>query len=276
VTRPAGASPAAPFLRGLAALGGLGLVSLLGLLPLLGPALDHMAAQPGAPALPRPALAALLLVQPALLVLALTASGLALAPGAGLRSLIADAARGGPVRAASGAATLRLLAVTTLLAAAVLAADVALVRAFPASFPGVPHAGELGIAARIGALFYGGVVEELMLRLGAMTLLVRAGMRLAPGLHARRPGLVAWPAIALAALLFGLAHLPAMAGVAPLSGPVVARTVGLNLLLGLLYGWAYWRMALEYAMLSHAWTHGVFGALGAVLALLPPPAAPVL
>jgi hypothetical protein len=265
-----------PYLRALAALSALGLIGLSGLLPLLGPAIDHLAARPGAPPLPKAALAALLLVQPALLLVALTALGLALAPGAGLRSLVADAARWRPVRPASRAATLRLLAVTTLLAAGVLAADVALLRLFPASFPGVPHAGELGFAARIGAVLHGGVAEELMLRFGAMTLLVRAGMRLAPGLHARRPGLVVWPAIALAALLFGLAHLPAMAGVAPLSGPVVARTVGLNLVLGLLYGWAYWRMALEYAMLAHAWTHGVFGLLGAILAVLLPRAAPVL
>ena len=48
--------------------------------------------------------------------------------------------------------------------------------------------------------------------------------------------------------------------------PVIARTIVLNAALGLLFGFAYWRYALEYAMFSHALVHVVFGVVGAVAA----------
>jgi hypothetical protein len=51
-----------------------------------------------------------------------------------------------------------------------------------------------------------------------------------------------------------------------LTSPLVARTIVLNAALGLLFGFAYWRYALEYAMLSHALVHVVFGVAGAVVA----------
>jgi hypothetical protein len=119
-------------------------------------------------------------------------------------------------------------------------------------------------------LLYGAVAEELMLRLGVMTLLVAAGRRLFPAAFVRNPGLVVWPAIAVAALLFGALHVPALAGVAPLTLLVVARTIALNAALGLLFGFAYWRYALEYAMFSHALVHVVFGLVGALTAALLP------
>jgi membrane protease YdiL (CAAX protease family) len=77
---------------------------------------------------------------------------------------------------------------------------------------------------------------------------------------------VVWPAIAVSALLFGALHVPALAGVAPLTLPFVARTIALNAALGLLFGFAYWRYALECAMFSHALVHVVFGVAGAVTA----------
>lgn len=67
--------------------------------------------------------------------------------------------------------------------------------------------------------------------------------------------LVAWLAIAVAAAVFALGHLPALAQSLELSAPVVARTLGLNLLAGLAYGWLFWRRSLETAMLAHATTH---------------------
>lgn len=64
-----------------------------------------------------------------------------------------------------------------------------------------------------------------------------------------------WGALALTAVLFGVLHLRAVAGLAPLSAPLVARTVLLNALGGLVYGWLFWRRGLEAAMLAHAATH---------------------
>lgn len=98
------------------------------------------------------------------------------------------------------------------------------------------------------ASFYGGIGEELQLRLFLMTLLVWAGTRLRR--RAASPALV-WSAIVLAALLFGAAHLPAAAAVWPLTGMVVLRTLLLNAVAGVAFGWLYWRRGLEAAICAH-------------------------
>jgi membrane protease YdiL (CAAX protease family) len=98
------------------------------------------------------------------------------------------------------------------------------------------------------ASFYGGIGEELQLRLFLMTLVVWAGARLrrrAAGPH------LYWFAIVLAALLFGAGHLPAAAAIWPLTAMVVFRTLLLNAVAGLAFGWLYWRRGLESAMLAH-------------------------
>lgn len=98
------------------------------------------------------------------------------------------------------------------------------------------------------ASFYGGIVEEVELRLFVMTLLVWVVAKLrgvAPG-----KGLY-WSAIVGAALLFGVGHLPAAAAIWPLDAIVVVRVVLLNALAGLVFGWLYWKRGLEVAMLAH-------------------------
>jgi membrane protease YdiL (CAAX protease family) len=55
----------------------------------------------------------------------------------------------------------------------------------------------------------------------------------------------------VAALAFGAGHLPAAAHVWPLDAVVVTRTVLLNTIAGLVFGWFYVRKGIESAMLSH-------------------------
>jgi membrane protease YdiL (CAAX protease family) len=62
---------------------------------------------------------------------------------------------------------------------------------------------------------------------------------------------VFWIANILAAVLFGLGHLPGVALLVPLTPLVIARTVILNGLLGIIFGWLYWKSGLEAAMISH-------------------------
>lgn len=106
------------------------------------------------------------------------------------------------------------------------------------------------VSAVNGALasFYGGIAEELQLRLFLMTLLVWAVARLRKAL----PGAgVYWAAILVAALLFGAGHLPTAAHVWGLTPGVVVRTLLLNGVAGIVFGWLYWRRGLEMAMLGH-------------------------
>jgi len=62
---------------------------------------------------------------------------------------------------------------------------------------------------------------------------------------------VIWIANILAAVLFGLGHLPTTALLVPLTPIVIARAIVLNGLLGIVFGWLYWKRGLEAAMISH-------------------------
>lgn len=102
------------------------------------------------------------------------------------------------------------------------------------------------------ASFYGGITEEILSRLFVLSLLAWLGRhvnRTSEG----RPGLGAlWVANILAAILFGLGHLPATAAAGlPLDALVILRAVVLNGLAGIVFGWFYWTSGLEAAMLSH-------------------------
>lgn len=101
------------------------------------------------------------------------------------------------------------------------------------------------------ASFYGGIAEEIQLRLFVMSLLVWLGRFISRTAAGKPTSAVFWIANILAAVLFGLGHLPTMALLVPLTPLVIARTVVLNGLIGVVFGWLYWKRGLESAMVSH-------------------------
>lgn len=99
------------------------------------------------------------------------------------------------------------------------------------------------------ASFYGGIVEELLLRFGVMTLCAWLLTRVT-----RTAQLVPWQfwtANGLAAVLFGLGHLPTTAAIVPLTGVIVLRAVVLNGVPGVSFGWLYGKYGLLAAMIAH-------------------------
>jgi hypothetical protein len=113
------------------------------------------------------------------------------------------------------------------------------------------------------ASFYGGIAEELELRLFLMTLLVWSVAMLRKATPSPR---AYWIAIAVAALLFGAGHLPAAHQVWGLDAIVVFRTVLLNSVAGVVFGWLYWKRGLEMAILGHFSADIVLHALAPLLA----------
>jgi hypothetical protein len=104
------------------------------------------------------------------------------------------------------------------------------------------------------ASFYGGISEEIFLRLFLLSLLVLAARRLMLGRgpsESPLPMAAFWSANILAALAFGLGHLPATAAIAPLTASLVVRALVLNGLLALLFGELYRRWGFEMAILAH-------------------------
>lgn len=102
------------------------------------------------------------------------------------------------------------------------------------------------------ASLYGGITEEIMLRLFVMTLIAGLIALAARKMDQKLPVGIFWVANILAAVLFGLGHLPATAQIGlPLDFLVVTRAIVLNGLLGVGFGWLYWKHGLESAMLGH-------------------------
>jgi membrane protease YdiL (CAAX protease family) len=102
------------------------------------------------------------------------------------------------------------------------------------------------------ASFYGGITEEVLLRLFLLTLLAWLGSLVSRDSEGRPTPVVFWVANILAAVIFGLGHLPATAAIGlPLTVLVITRAIVLNGLGGLAFGWLYWTRGLESAVLAH-------------------------
>ncbi len=101
------------------------------------------------------------------------------------------------------------------------------------------------------ASFYGGIDEEILLRLGMMSILVWLGRFVSKTEDGRPTLAVLWTANILAAVLFGLGHLPATAALFPITPLVITRAIVLNGLVGIAAGYLYFKHGLEAAILAH-------------------------
>ncbi|NOT04953.1 MAG: CPBP family intramembrane metalloprotease [Anaerolineales bacterium] len=101
------------------------------------------------------------------------------------------------------------------------------------------------------ASFYGGIAEEILLRLFAMSLLAWLGSFVNKTRDGKPTNIIFWIANILAAILFGIGHLPAVALVIPLTTLVIIRIVLLNAIGGIMFGWLYQKHGLESAMVAH-------------------------
>jgi len=107
-------------------------------------------------------------------------------------------------------------------------------------------------------LLYGGVTEEILMRWGLMSALIWLLWRFLQGRVGRPRTAYVVGGILIAALLFGLGHLPAVVAMGgKLSTTVVAYVVVGNALPGIVFGVLYWRWGLEAAILAHALAHAV-------------------
>ena len=106
-------------------------------------------------------------------------------------------------------------------------------------------AGDHSFWAGASTAFYGGIIEELLLRWGILTSLLAL---------ARRLGAkdAFWPVNVVTALLFGLGHLPAALSLYPSSPGLFAHVLIGNGIAGLFFGWLFRRRGLEAAMIAHA------------------------
>lgn len=143
------------------------------------------------------------------------------------------------------------LVIATVVAVVIVASDVWLFAPYlPAS--AAPTFSWLGL---VSSVLYGGIIEEVLLRLGVMTLMVWVLWKI-------RGTLSPWMyivAIGASALLFAAGHLPITFQLLCQPGsdctPLVVRALLLNGIGGVGFGYLYWRHGLGAAMLAHMLTH---------------------
>lgn len=116
----------------------------------------------------------------------------------------------------------------------------------------------------IGSVFYGGIVEEIMLRFGFMTILLNIftfGGR-------KKKKWIVYLSIVLSAISFALGHYPATSILFEMTPIIWIRMFVLNGLGGLIFGWLYYKYHLESAMVSHMTVHITVALISVVLATI--------
>lgn len=122
------------------------------------------------------------------------------------------------------------------------------------------HRAGLTVSGVLASVLYGGVIEEVMMRLFFMSLLAFIIWKVFFRKYDREhiPNGVFAAANIIAALAFAAGHLPAtivtFGGLTPL---IVFRCFLLNGGFGLIFGWLWRKYGIGYAMLSHAVFHVV-------------------
>lgn len=107
----------------------------------------------------------------------------------------------------------------------------------------------------LAAVLYGGVIEEVMLRLFMMSLIAFLLHQLFERKRQQPSTAILVAANVIAALLFAAGHLPATAAFMGLTPMIVFRCFLLNGGFGLLFGWLYRKYGLRYAMIAHGGCH---------------------
>ena len=111
----------------------------------------------------------------------------------------------------------------------------------------------------LSSIFYGGVIEEVMMRLFVMSLLAFIFMKISKNDEASDGALIL--ANVISALLFAAGHLPATAQTLGLDALIIARCFIMNGAYGIIFGRLYRKYGIGYAMLAHAGVHVVSKAI---------------
>jgi membrane protease YdiL (CAAX protease family) len=118
----------------------------------------------------------------------------------------------------------------------------------------------LGVETRVAAWkalfasFYGGIAEEILMRLFLVSLFAWIIWFIAGKIKKTKapPGKFAiWFSIILTSIIFGLGHLPITGELTAITPEIVIRAIVLNGAGGVVFGWLYWKKGLESAMIAH-------------------------
>lgn len=104
-----------------------------------------------------------------------------------------------------------------------------------------------GLANAVSA----GIGEELLFRLGLMSLVAWLAARLLPGTDGAPTPLGMWLAIGVTAILFELTHIDPPAEITQVAALAASALQAMRITLAVALGWLFWRRGLEAAMAAH-------------------------
>ena len=222
------------------------------------------------------------LAQNAVLFCVVIALGLLIARAVGLGAPYLEAALGGRAPDHSrGEMLVRSLWLGGAGGALLLTIDLVLIRHLPAL---LTLARRTSLWENFTASFYGGLNEELLLRLLGFSGMVWLLSRLWHTPSGRPTDAALWSANVIMAVVFGLGHLPAALAITGSVTPLlVGRTLALNVPIALICGWLFWRFGIEAAIVAHFTADTIYHVGGTLLlrandqfGILPwlPPASP--
>ena len=111
---------------------------------------------------------------------------------------------------------------------------------------------DIALWKRFFASFYGGITEELLMRFFLLSGLLWLVTRIWKGAGGDSITIAFWIVNIIIAVLFGLGHLPAVKQMAGEITPLLlTRTIVLNSIAGIVFGWLFWHYGLVAAMVSH-------------------------
>ncbi len=99
--------------------------------------------------------------------------------------------------------------------------------------------------------FYGGICEEVFMRLFLMTIIVWIIHKLMRKTDIMPSEKGVWLSIIIVSVVFGLGHLPMTSTFMKITPVVVIRAIVLNGIAGIAFGWLYWKKGLAAAIISH-------------------------
>ncbi|UCZ53617.1 CPBP family intramembrane metalloprotease [Bacillus shivajii] len=124
-------------------------------------------------------------------------------------------------------------------------------------FPGFFHI--------LSGVLYGGIVEEIMMRWGVMTLLVWLIWRIFQRKKEAPTPTTFWVAILFSSFVFAVGHYGATAATTTVTTIVYIRMLLLNGVAGVVFSWLFWKKGLETAMVAHIFTHLTMGLISYLL-----------
>ena len=128
------------------------------------------------------------------------------------------------------------------------------------------YGGKPSFAYWMASVLYGGVIEEIMMRLFMMSLIVYVAWKIFFRREANPPTGVIIAANIIAALLFAAGHLPStMQMFGEITPMIPQRCFLLYGVGGLVFGYLYRKYGIQYSMMAHAGAHIVWKVIWIIL-----------